>query len=422
MSLVIARRNALRQIAGGIAAVSTKELRGRMRGRRAFVLLTVHLVAVSGFAFFVEEIAVRSSGNAFGGVQSADIGRALFTALLFFLTIVVLILGPASTSGAISLEREKQTLDMLITTPVSSLAIVLGKLVAALGWMALLLLGSIPVLALVFMFGGVGPEDLVRAYVVLATTALLYGSLGLFVSALFKRTQAATVLNLVLALVMTLGTGGLFGGLSALAFADLQQRSVNMPVDWTQLRLPPQAMLWANPFVADLDVLCHSDTSMSGSCAVVLFVTGRIDLAQGGQAMAVQAQPLPAGGFAGDGPGVQVAAPQNLGMPEDSYWPVSVAAMLVLSMLLIAGTTQLISPTRRWRRPRRGHAMAAVGGVLFASGAVLNPDADAAFPTAEVASVDADGFDSDADSSGSAAPDAGPDGATDRGAGPGAGT
>ena len=38
---------------------------------------------------------------------------------------------PASTAGAISLEREKQTLDLLVTTPISSLAIVLGKLLSA---------------------------------------------------------------------------------------------------------------------------------------------------------------------------------------------------------------------------------------------------------------------------------------------------
>lgn len=371
MSIAIRQGHALRQVAGGAVAVGIKELRGRMRGRRAFVLLTIHLLAVAGFAFFVEEIAVRSVSGAFGGgVQSADIGRGLFTALLLFLTIVVLILGPASTSGAISLEREKQTLDLLVTTPVSSLAIVLGKLLAALGWMALLLLGSIPIMSLVFMFGGVGPEDLLRAYLVLATTAILYGSMGLFVSALFKRTQAATVLNLVLALVMTMGTGGLFGGLSALAFADVQQRSMNGigPTDWTQLRLPPQAMLWANPFVADLDVLCHSDTSMSGSCGVIVIVTGRIDIAQGG-----------------GGP-VAANGPQGFGMPQDSYWPVSVAAMLILSLLLIAGTTQLISPTRRWRRPRRGRPGAAAAAAAPSMPPAIAPalvlDADPAPATA----------------------------------------
>ena len=43
-------------------------------------------------------------------------------------TLQVVFLAPALTAGAISLEREKQTLDLLVVTPISSLAIVIGKL------------------------------------------------------------------------------------------------------------------------------------------------------------------------------------------------------------------------------------------------------------------------------------------------------
>ena len=354
MSASVGRLRTVRGIAGGVAAVSVKELRGRMRGRRAFVLLTIHLIAVAGFAFFVETVVVQSTSSFGGGPRAADIGRGLFDALLFFLTIVVLILAPASTSGAISLEREKQTLDLLVTTPVSSLAIVLGKLVAALGWMALLLLASIPVMALVFMFGGVGPEDVLRAYIVLGTTAILFGTMGLFISALFKRTQAATVLNLVLAVVFTLGSGALYGGLFALKLGDAQERAneTNSSIDWTTFSPPPQALLWVNPFGADLDVACHADGSINGVCGAVLILTSRFDIAMGGGA---------------------IANGQAFVMPEDSYWPISVAAMLALSALLVAGATQLISPTRRWRRPGRD----------------ARASAPAAMPPAAAASLDA---------------------------------
>ena len=203
---------ALRDVGNGIVAVGVKELRGRMRGRRAFVVLTVHLLLVGGFAWMVETFAERSVTSGFGGSlsASADIGRQLFTALMLLLTLIVLVLAPASTAGAISLEREKQTLDLLATTPISSLAIVLGKLLSALSWVFLLLLASIPVSALVFTFGGVAPDDLVRGYLVLVVSAIGFGSVGLFVSALVKRTQAATVINLVTVLALTAGTTVLF--------------------------------------------------------------------------------------------------------------------------------------------------------------------------------------------------------------------
>ena len=139
-----------------------------MRGRRAFIVLTVHLLVVAGFAWMIATLAEQSFSSGFSGSNvsaSAEIGRSVFSALIMLLTLIVLVLAPASTAGAISLEREKQTLDLLTTTPISSLAIILGKLLSALSWVFLLLLASIPVAALVFTFGGVGPEDLVRAYV-----------------------------------------------------------------------------------------------------------------------------------------------------------------------------------------------------------------------------------------------------------------
>ena len=153
------RLGALRDVGTGIAAVGVKELRGRMRGRRAFVMLTIHLVIVAGFAWMIASLAERSAAGGFSGISaSAEIGRTLFSALIMLLTLIVLVLAPASTAGAISLEREKQTLDLLTTTPISSLAIILGKLLSALSWVFLLLLASIPVTALVFTFGGVGPR------------------------------------------------------------------------------------------------------------------------------------------------------------------------------------------------------------------------------------------------------------------------
>ena len=51
---------------------------------------------------------------------------------------------------------------------------------------------------------------MIKGYVVLLVTALFYGSVGLFVSALVKRTQAATVINLVVVIALTAGTGFIY--------------------------------------------------------------------------------------------------------------------------------------------------------------------------------------------------------------------
>ena len=331
----VRRLGALRDVGSGIAAVGVKELRGRMRGRRAFVVLTIHLLVVAGFAWMIETITERSMSGGFSGSMSAsaDIGRTLFSSLIFLLTLIVLVLAPASTAGAISLEREKQTLDLLTTTPISSLAIILGKLLSALSWVFLLLLASIPVTALVFTFGGVAPEDLVRAYIVLFATAIAFGSMGLFVSAFVKRTQAATVINLVMTIVLTAGATFLFAFWSAMtANGLLPNQAIAAPdrgIISTLTRRPPEALLYFNPFVAQLDVICGTETGFGSTCSIIGAVTDFEATVNGNL-----------GG-------------QGFGIDHDTFWPRSVAAMLLASVILVVLSVQMVAPTRRWRI-RRG--------------------------------------------------------------------
>jgi len=258
----------------------------------------------------------------------------MFTGLVTLLTLIVLVLAPASTAGAISLEREKQTIDLLTTTPISSLAIVLGKLFSALTWVFLLLAASIPVTALVFTFGGVGPEDVIRAYVVLLGTAIGFGAIGLFVSALVKRTQAATVINLVTVITVTVGATIVFVFWTAMTGSQGFLPDGNVRRDDGLLasltRRPPEALMYLNPFVAQMDVVCGTETSFGATCSLVNAVTARDAVGAGFD----QAQ---------------------FGVARDSFWPRSMIAMAVLSIVLVVLSVQLVSPTRRWRLrlPRR---------------------------------------------------------------------
>lgn len=339
----------------GVVAVMIKELRGRFRGRRAFVVLTLDLLLVAGIAWMIQTIASQSFGMGMGSyTASAEIGRNLFRGLLVLQTIIVLVLAPASTAGAISLEREKQTLDLLVTTPISPLAITLGKLLSALSWVFLLLVASIPVTALVFTYGGVAPGDLVRGYLVLFVSALAYGALGLFVSAITRRTQAATVVNLVTTLALTAGT----------ALVWVFMAAVNPPVqtlpDGTAVvgqRRPPEALMWFNPFVAQVDVLCGIETSQYGLCSVIAGITGQVqeqpmpgvreDIAP------AKAAPVPGGG---GGVAVDDVAPmpvdpgvQPAGLVRDTYWPRAMLANLVAAILLVLLAARQVDPARRGR-------------------------------------------------------------------------
>ena len=195
-----------------------KELRSRFRGRRAFVIITVYLavlaliaygayVSVAPAARLQGQIGIDRGGFGLSGATaSATIGQAIFTLLSVFQLLLVCFIAPAFTAGAISLEREKQTLDLLVTTPMRPGGIVVGKLISALAFVFLLILAGIPVSALVLMYGGASISDILQQQVVLFVSAIGFGVVGLFFSALVKRTQAATVLTYSTMLFLVLGT------------------------------------------------------------------------------------------------------------------------------------------------------------------------------------------------------------------------
>jgi ABC-type transport system involved in multi-copper enzyme maturation permease subunit len=321
-----------RVFTASVAAVIGKESRWRMRGRRAFVILALYVALVGLFelvaakvlydqAFtrfdFEGNVELNPSGMASGSI-AASIGQVLFGAVLSIQMVLVMILSPALTSGAVSMEREKQTLELLITTPVSTLGMIVGKLFASLSYVFLLIAASVPLMAVVFVFGGVAPEDVVRAYVLLCVVAIGLGSVGLFFSALTKRTQVATALSLVLVVILTLGT---FVGHAYIISSTQRFQRGQFEQGWA-----PEQMLWLNPVVGVMDVGCTAIPTSPLTCSYVLAV------------VSPQEDPFLRGNQ-GD-------------MPRDALWPKIALSFLVLAALLILATTQLIAPSRRLRRRR----------------------------------------------------------------------
>ena len=175
-----------------INPVMLKELRGRMRGVRAFAVMTVYLGLMSGFTlvlYLIYGAAARSSGSAAAG----EIGRVLFLGVVGIELLLIIFIAPAFTSGAITGERERQTYDLLQTTLLTTPSFVIGKLESALGYILLLLLSGIPLESIAFLFGGVTELELVLAFVILLVTAVALGTVGIYFSALMERTLVANV-------------------------------------------------------------------------------------------------------------------------------------------------------------------------------------------------------------------------------------
>ncbi len=131
----------------------------------------------------------------------------LFVASLEFMMLVFIM--PAITAGSISGERERQTLELMLTTPMTPADIVLGKLASALSTMFLLIVSSFPIIAMVFVYGGVTLKDIGLLLLCLAAAALLMGSIGLCCSAMFGKSTLSTVAAYVVTGIIIVGTYGI---------------------------------------------------------------------------------------------------------------------------------------------------------------------------------------------------------------------
>ena len=185
--------------------VVLKELRGRMRGPRAFIVLTLYLLLMSGFVTLLYIVYTASVNSAVSGNSGQLVGKFVFGAVVGIELLLVCFIAPAFTAGAISGERERQTYDLLRTTLLPAQALVLGKLASALSYVLLLLVAALPLQSLAFLLGGVGPQEVVIATLLLVATAFLFGTSGIFFSSLMRRTLGSTVVTYAFALMATLG-------------------------------------------------------------------------------------------------------------------------------------------------------------------------------------------------------------------------
>lgn len=182
--------------------IALKELRGRMRGSRAFIVLTAYVALMSLFTvvlYLIYSTSRTVTLSTTGGV----IGKLIFGGIVAVELFLVCFIAPAFTAGAISGERERRTFNLLRTTLLPARRIVFGKLLSALAYIVLLLLVAVPLQSLAFLMGGVSIGEVLLSVELLLVTAIGYGAAGLYFSAVTKRTLTASILTYTFALVMT---------------------------------------------------------------------------------------------------------------------------------------------------------------------------------------------------------------------------
>jgi ABC-type transport system involved in multi-copper enzyme maturation permease subunit len=197
-----------------------KELRVSSRRRRNYLLRFAYLGLLTIFLvlFWLAEVPSAQSGL----IQSSRMARAGQTIIMFivwFQFIATQILAGIMLSTSISDEIYHKTLGLLMTTPINSFQVVVGKLLSKLLQLLLLMAISLPLLAIVRVFGGVPWGYVVSGLAITLTTVLFIGSLSLFFSIFSRRAYVVIILNVI--------TLGVIFGLIPLFSAILLHRTVS---------------------------------------------------------------------------------------------------------------------------------------------------------------------------------------------------
>jgi ABC-type transport system involved in multi-copper enzyme maturation permease subunit len=228
--------------------VVMRDLRAQMRGARAYwyiggYLFLLGLLAVAGYA--------QATGQSLHPAYWSERGRNIVDAqsnlqsfyLLIYgtLALLVTLIAPAMTAASVVGERQRQSFDLLVTTPLSANQLLVGKLVSSVAFLGLLLVLSLPASALCILLGGATPGDVLRVYFLLAVDGVVLSAIGLYFSCAVRVPLLATV--------WTYAAVAGFCLVSASGYIGMVENPTGLPLN------PIVSVFWLNPLAAIAPVM-----------------------------------------------------------------------------------------------------------------------------------------------------------------------
>ncbi|MCX7688471.1 MAG: ABC transporter permease [Fimbriimonadales bacterium] len=222
-----------------------REARVRVRLSRSYFLQSLYLGFMILIVMLVYQNVVSDEvmRNPFEAQQSL---QAFHATVMGTLTALIVLIAPALTANAITLERERRTMDLLAATPLTARQLLTGKLLGSLGFVLLLLALTLPVSGVSLLMGGATIREMLETYVLIAASAMVLCALALFSSAYARNSTTAVFLSY-------LRVGLLVVVLGIMTIAQATTRLVPAPgATGRELLLPLCALSpFSAPYVAD---------------------------------------------------------------------------------------------------------------------------------------------------------------------------
>lgn len=164
--------------------IMIRELRAGVR-RRNFLMTHYVLLILAGAATFV---ACLTAANLSGPVSG---GSLIFCVFFCALAILLYLMLPAFACTGITAERERHSFDLVLTSTLTAFDLVAGKIMAAVLLGLMILVSTLPLAALTYLYGGLEIKSILGAYGLLALQVVFVSVYGTYVSAISKTTRKA---------------------------------------------------------------------------------------------------------------------------------------------------------------------------------------------------------------------------------------
>ena len=188
---------------GNILAIAGKELRGYFSSPIAYVLLGFFALVFGWFFYVPLAFFNRQSmqmGMGMGG--NLNINTMLIGPVLSNTTVLILFVMPMITMRTYAEEKRSGTIELLLTSPLTDLQIILGKFLGAMGLFAAMLALTLVHLAILFVYGNPDWKPIATGYLGLILMGGCFLSVGLLISSLTKNQIVAGMVTFAVFLML----------------------------------------------------------------------------------------------------------------------------------------------------------------------------------------------------------------------------
>lgn len=168
-----------------------------------FTLMIFAYIAVLSIAVMIYYSSVNQ--QVFSNGLYLQSSKLFYVVMAIGQAVLLLFIVPALSSTSIYSEREKQTLDILLSSKLTPLQIIIGKVSASSLRVIILIISTMPLYAIGSLTGVIKISNILELIVFFIVNTIFVSSIGVFISTCAKTSKVSTTLSYALVLAIYMG-------------------------------------------------------------------------------------------------------------------------------------------------------------------------------------------------------------------------